>query len=86
MRAEIRDRLAEKVPLAVIAQPQLIPVVETPTLTVDNRCYLKLRTPQGEFEITVPENVAYSYKARYGRAPGFPKWFLERVRDLLNAS
>lgn len=89
MRAEIRDRLAEKIPLspAKLEGSVLTGTLQTQVpLTVDNRVYMRLRGPEGEFEMQIPENVAHNYKSRYGKAPGFNAWFAARIRDLLNAS
>ena len=85
MRQEIRDRLAEKIPLVPSAVSVQHPIPVNP-ISTDPRCWLTLMTPTGEARIQVPENVAYNFRARYGKAPGFEKWFMDRVRDLLTAS
>lgn len=94
MRAEIRERLAEKI-TPNVPKPELgdlLDQIEGHSAPVsfpvppDTRCWLLLTTPTGEARIQIPENVACNYRARYGKAPNFEPWLLARIRDLLNAS
>lgn len=91
MRAEIRERLSEKIPLSP-SQPTLNKLLadvsdHAEKLAVpapDNRCWLKLTTPKGEEVMFIPDNVTFKFRSRYGKAPGFEKWFLDRIREALN--
>lgn len=103
MRQEIRERLADKIPLSTVPAKRetlqeglgsftvkLADVLEQPKISpvplTDGRSWLMLSTPTGEARISIPENVTCTYRARYGKAPGFERYFMDRIRDLLNAS